>query len=272
MHYSRIETKGFTGRDKKLQSIIRYNMFSPMYYRTDLLLHSKRIVWLLEELIPYAKKVFPGFNTDLARTMATVHDDLEIALGDIMLGEKLTYTKKQHEELYKKEQLAIEEVAHGFPDTINGFRYKQLMQRYQMFEEYLHPDLGIMMDDPEAMLVKYCDKMEGYCEALHELYAGNIRFADGHLPGERTPFEVYTKVFKEFTKKFPLFNRMKIFNHPLLQNPLDISAEAILKKAKPHTVSSILKPIGNPHYDAWKQISIEKGGIELIDRLTKKVE
>lgn len=243
-----------------------------MYYRTDLFLHSHRIVWLVEELIPYAQKVFPGFNVQLARTMAAIHDDLEIALGDIMLGEKMTYTKEQHEALYRKEQIAIEEVASESPDVFNGFRYKQLMQRYQMFEEYLHPDMGIMMDDPEACLVKYRDKMEGFCEALHELYAGNERFADGHLPGERTPVEVYTKVFAEFTTKFPLFKRMKIFNHPLLNHPPEIDVELLLSHGKPHTKESIQQKTENHYYDAWKYISLKRGGATLLKRMTTKVE
>ena len=272
MLYRSIDTTGFERRNEQLKRIVRYHKYKPMYYRTDLYLHSKRIVWLLEELIPYAVKVFPGFNVELARTMAAVHDDLEISLGDIMLGDKITFTKEQTAELYIKEQQAIEDVAAHYPDTFNGFRYRQLQQRYQMFEEYLHPDLGIMMDDPEACLIRYCDKMEGFCEALHEIYAGNPVFNRGHAPGIPGPIETYKKVFKEFPNKYTLFSRLKIFNHPLLQPPPDYNVEAIIAHGQPHTIKSIQKNTGYPHYDFWKRVSLRRGGVELLRRMTTKVE
>lgn len=243
-----------------------------MFYRTDLYLHSKRIVWLLEELIPYAVKVFPGFNVDLARTMAAVHDDLEISLGDIMLGDKVMFTKEQHEALYVREQQAIENVSRACPDTINGFRYKQLMQRYQMFEEYLHPELGIMMDDPEAAVVRYCDKMEACCESLHELYAGNVAFNKGHRPDVPSPQGVFKKVFTEFDHKFPLFKRMRIFNHTLLQPFPNVDFKKIIAQGRPHTTASVQKNVGHPYYDFWKRVSLRRGGIILLKRMTTQVE
>ena len=243
-----------------------------MWYRTDLYLHSHRIVWLLEELLPFALRVFPGFNIELARTMATVHDDLEISLGDIMLGDKVNFTPEQHAELYIQEQLAIEAVAQNYPDTINGFRYKQLMQRYQMFEEYSHPEMEIMMDDPETCLIKYCDKLDAFCEALHELHAGNSAFLNGYSTNNTPPIPVFIKVFSTFTQKFPLFKRMKIFTHPFLQVPLDIQPEMIVSNGKPHTRESIQHNTKFPFYDKWRQVSLAHGGSALMKRLTEKVE
>ncbi len=281
MEFRLLAFDGFEGRDEKLKNIIRYHAFNPMWYRTNLYIHSHRIVWLVEELIPYAIQAYPNFDAEAARTMAAIHDDLEISLGDIMLAEKVNMNANQHADLHRREQEAIATVAAMFGQNmesephepkVNGFDYKELMMRYQEFEEFLHPDLGIVLHDAEAAVVKYCDKLEGFCEALHEIFAGNTAFTHGYSETTRGPYEVYTKVLGEFTKTFPIFGPMRQFEHPLLALPMALDIQGVVSKGKEHNTESIGAPTGYAHYDAWKRISLKRGGEWILQQMTTRVE
>lgn len=272
MEFRPLDFAEFEGRDQQLKNIIRYHAFNPMWYRTNLYIHSQRIVWLVEELVPFAVQAYPGFDVEVARTMAAIHDDLEISLGDIMLAEKVNMNADQHADLHRREQSAITAVAATFPSHINGFNYKKLMFRYQEFEEFLHPDLGIQLHDAEAAVVKYCDKLEGFCEALHEIYAGNTAFTHGYSETTKGPFEVYTKVLGGFDSTFPIFAPLRKFDHPLLQLPSPLDIQNIVTKGKEHDSESIESPTGYAHYDAWKQISLKRGGEWILNQMTTRVE
>lgn len=272
MEFRPLDFAGFEGRDQQLKNIIRYHAFNPMWYRTNLYIHSRRIVWLMEELLPFAVQAYPGFDVEVARTMAAIHDDLEISLGDIMLAEKVNMNADQHADLHRREQEAIATVAAMFPSRVNGFDYKKLMFRYQEFEEFLHPDLGIQLNDAEAAVVKYCDKLEGFCEALHEIFAGNVAFTHGYSETTSGPYDVYTKVLNTFTEKFPIFAPMREFEHPLLRMAAPLDIDRIVSDGKEHTKESIGAPTSYAHYDAWKEISLERGGEWVLKQMTTRVE
>lgn len=273
MDFVPLDFSEFVDRDQKLKNIIRYNAFNPMWYRTDLLIHSHRIVWLVEELIPYALEAYPHFDADAARALAAVHDDLEISLGDIMLAEKVNMSTDQHKVLHKREQDAIETVAQMFGNKkVNGFDYKSLMTRYQEFEEFLDPARGIELSDPEACLVKYCDKLEGFAESLHEVFAGNDAFTHGYSETTSAPYTVYSNILNNFTKPFPIFEPMRKFDHPLLSFVAPLDVVEVAKQGKEHTPDSIQQKTGYAHYDAWKEVSLKRGGAEFLSQMTTRIE
>jgi len=87
----KINFEGFNGRDKKLRDIIRFNMerFTPMFYRTNLLLHSQRVYLLVRDIMPVILPVYDDeLNAEKALTLALIHDDAEIITGDVELYRK----------------------------------------------------------------------------------------------------------------------------------------------------------------------------------------
>jgi hypothetical protein len=131
-------------RKEKLESIYRYHYFDTLFYRSNLWMHSHRVLWLLEELAPVAQK-YVTFDLEMARTYALVHDDAEMVTGDIQAIEKARMTKQESEELEKKELEAVEALVKDYPKEINGYSYKGLL------------DHAAKKDCIEAKLVSYVD-------------------------------------------------------------------------------------------------------------------
>ena len=77
----------FVGRDEDLKTVKRYHRYSPMFYRSNLLIHSKRVLTMVESLIPVVKNYFPNFDEDASKIMALIHDDIED--GDVFRRNKL---------------------------------------------------------------------------------------------------------------------------------------------------------------------------------------
>jgi 5'-deoxynucleotidase YfbR-like HD superfamily hydrolase len=78
----------FKNREEDLRKITRYQNYSVMFYRTNLFTHSKRVAWLVQEMIPFAQATWQDFNGQKAKFLALVHDDQEIIMGDIPAGNK----------------------------------------------------------------------------------------------------------------------------------------------------------------------------------------
>lgn len=244
MKYRTISFAGFDGRKEDLEAIKRFNSLQPMYYRTNDYSHSQRVLWLVEELLPYAVTVFPHLDAEMARTLAPVHDDSEIITGDIELDKKMRMSPEELQQLELKEAAAIEILAARFPKTINGFNYRDLLYHA------LHKDCV------EAQLVSYADKKDACGEGRHEIDAGNDLF----IASERH----YEKIFQSRERRWPLLTDLFNIIHPLLLETVDEDLEAIAKKGKYHTLESIYQPSGNTAYDYWKKVTLERDGIKSL--------
>ncbi len=231
------ELTSFTGREDALRSIYRYSMFYVMFYRNDLFLHSKRVAWLVESLLPLVKKHIPEFNEAKALTLALVHDDAEIITGDAQLGHKVKMTQEELSVLESKEERALEELANRWPEMINGFVYRELL---------LH---ALRKDCIEAQVVSLADKIEGFCEAIHEYLVGN-------KPCQQPTQEVYPPKISEFSKKFPALKEVMNEKHPLLLLPL-ITESLCPNTLRLHTEESLKKDTGIAMYEKWKKITID---------------
>ena len=111
--FKEIDFAGFDGREEKLQKIIRYNMErrTPMHYRTNDLIHSKRVHLLVNDILPTIAPIYNnGLNPSKALTLALVHDDAEILTGDVQLYYKDRMSLEQLTELKLKEKQAIEDM------------------------------------------------------------------------------------------------------------------------------------------------------------------
>ncbi|OGD86323.1 hypothetical protein A2Z23_00190 [Candidatus Curtissbacteria bacterium RBG_16_39_7] len=239
--------KDFTGRDEKLKQIVRFNMYPVMYYRTNLLTHSSRVCWLVEELTLLTSQTWIGFNQELTRTLALVHDDAEIITGDVQLGHKLEMSAEQLAVIDEQESAAIDTLSQTFPPSINGFPYRQLLTH------------ALEKDCIEAQIVSFADKLDAYGESMHELFAGNTDF----IP----PCKNYTRILTNFAHQFPQLRDLFSHDHPLLLSPKDYDFGELAQNQQPHTPESIRINTGYPRYDFWKKLTIKKlgeGGVALL--------
>ncbi|MBI3032017.1 HD domain-containing protein [Candidatus Woesearchaeota archaeon] len=247
MLFNQISFQSFTGRSDALQSIKRFAICNPMFYRTDLLMHSQRVSWIVETLLPFANNVFSNFDGEKARTLALVHDDAEIITGDIQLYYKLKMTPEQLRQYEQNEDKAIDELSMRYPKTVNNYNYQSLL---------LH---ALHKDCIEAQLVSLADKLDAFGESLHEIYAGNNQFKHSTL--------TYIKLLSEFGSKFPQLKPLFTIKYPALQNPLSLNVLAIIKQGQPHTLQTIQQNTGVPHYEYWKQITINHHAVPwLLDK------
>ncbi|MEK7632751.1 MAG: YfbR-like 5'-deoxynucleotidase [Patescibacteria group bacterium] len=241
-----LKLENFLGREESLKQILRYSMYSPMFYRTNLWSHSLHVQWLMMEIVPFAKNVFGDqFDEEKAIAMAAVHDDHEIVMGDFQFGNKLLLSADQTEALHQSEIEAIETVANRFPEYVGPYRYRDLMRSY------------VYLECVEAEVLKFIDKFAAFGEALHELFAGNIAFATpvrtefGCPP---TPFSAYFEWLSSYAEKFPKMKLLTQTAFPLFAPIQQLNEIEVVQSHSPHTEESFRQPSGYHHYDVWKEI------------------
>jgi hypothetical protein len=242
-------------REQKLRSIYRYSLFETMLYRSNLWQHSHRVLWIVEKLLPLAGQYFPALDHEKTRILALVHDDAEMLTGDIQAGTKARMTEDELKKIEEDEVAAVKSMVKSYPDTIHGYSYKELL---------LHV---ARKDCIEALIVMYADKLDAYCESLHELLAGNITILRSIM--------LYDETFALMHKKFPelaefLRDRTSPFTY--LRNVL--SPEKV-KRARyalfgiPHTEASIRTETDFPFYNEWRILVLNRAGVEGMQWLTQ---
>ena len=237
-------------REQDLKNIKRYNKFTVMFYRTDDLVHSERVKFLLEEILPFVKDIYPEIDVKKAKLIAKHHDDYEITLdeGDIPLQLKLMMDKNEHSILQQKEIYAASLLSSFYPKKINGYFYEQIL---------LH---SIFKDCMEAQLVSFVDKIDGYCEAVHEVLAGNNVFLE--------PVINYNlKTFNNLKDKYPLIEKifeLKNIWFDLCVVDLKVFFENGNIGSLPYTEETVKKKTHILQYERWKEITVKKFGIQQL--------
>lgn len=255
MKLAPINLEKLEGREKALTGIKRYIHFiTPiMFYRTNNLIHSRRVLWHLEEALPNILKIYGDiFEVDFARTLALVHDDVEIITGDVQLYDKERMNDNEKERLAQKEIKTIPLLIQIYGTRVNGFDYQELLTAAKE------------KNSLEAQLVSYFDKMDGGGEAWHEVWAGNVRFlrpAGGDANGG------YVRRLNEFPSKYPLVAQFLEHCPEYLPHLFDFAS--IAERSQPHTPDSLRKDSGYPLYEKWKRTIMKREGINL---LTEQVE
>ncbi len=262
--YPTIPIPHIAEREEALSKIPRYNLYHVMYYRSSILNHSIRTWLIVKELLPYATKAFGNsFDTKKAETLALIHDDIEIVIGDIQAGNKSKMTKVQLQQVYNQEQQAIIDLSQKFPKMIGDYNYKDMLSS------------AINNDCLEAKLVQYADKLDAFGEALHEIFGGNVVFATaiknqyGKIP---TPIEYYMSYFKKFLNKYPQMKTLFKTDLPISLIPKDINFINISKNHQPHTIETINNNSNYPHYDFWKNIILKNQDIIPTKYLYTQIE
>ncbi len=252
---------GFTGRIDALSDIYRYENHRISYYRSNLSTHSKRVFFLAKHLAPEICGMFPGADLTKILIMSLVHDDAEILTGDHASANRLKMTPEQLSIIDGDEAMAIEKIAERFPKEIAGYGYREIL--LEVFRK----------DTVEAQIVKYLDHIDGFCEALHEIYAGNECFtappetAYGPVP---IPPDYYIPRFSNPETYYPLISSAMGTEMPFMRDFERIDFERIAKDGSPHSTASIGTPSGYPLYDFWKRVMLESGCEEVVSLLVQK--
>ena len=236
-------------RQQKLENIYRYHFFDTLFYRSNLWMHNYRVLWLLEEIAPLAQK-YLSFDLEKARIYALVHDDAEMVTGDIQAIVKSRMSPQELEKLEEDEMKAIAGMVKEYPEKVHGYSYRALLEH------------AAKKDCIEAQLVSYVDKLDAYCESLHEVYAGNLSLLRSVI--------FYASAMPLFPKKFPdLKPLLASKESPLTYisdqiSPFEIKAELYCRLGKPHTEESLNINTDHPFYKVWKDIIIKKGKIDWL--------
>ena len=257
------ELESFREREENLRKIIRYSLYSTMWYRTNLWSHSRRSAWIVQAFSPRVQMVFESFNANKACALALVHDDAEIIMGDIQAGNKSKMSHSELKEIEQQEERAIEVLAGHFPASLGVYEYRELLF------EILHKK------SLEAVVVDWADKYDAFGEALHELYAGNGSWSI-HIVNEYgvipLPTEYYDNYFNKFADKFPQGVDLFRADPPVFQIPQVPDIKSILKRGKLHQAFSIREKTGYDPYDFWRDITLTNGTEEDIRNLYERKE
>lgn len=244
-------------REQRLKEIYRFNAFDVLLYRSNLWMHSRRVLWLVEELLPLAQKYFE-IDTEKTRILALVHDDAEMITGDIPAHEKNKMSEKETAEMECSEENAINFLTEKYPKSIHEYVYKDLLMH------------ALKKDCIEAQLVSYADKLDAQCESIHEVLAGNISLL-------RSIF-FYNNAFAAFPQKFPDLAPLLNDQTSSLTFLINTSSRSRVEIKnytefnKPFTKDSLETETDFPFYNTWRKIVIEKGSNEGLEWLLKQEE
>lgn len=245
-------------REERLRQIQRFSMFDVFFYRSSLWYHTLRVFLIINELAPLAEKTLPNCDLAKARILALVHDDAEMITGDVQLGHKQAMTKEQLKKVDDEEAGAIEKLGHIYPESVGGYNYKELLYH------------ALRKDCIEAQLVSYADKLDAYCESLHEIFGGNILALRAVLN--------YSNLFSRFGDKLsslkPLLTDADspLINLNLRTDQWRVHQENYKHVNRPHTLESIQKDTEIPIYNTWKRLVVNGLGDEGVEILTTQKE
>lgn len=251
-------------REEKLRAIKRFCVAEVFFYRSSVWHHSLRVHFITRELSKLAQLLIRGYEADKANILALVHDDAEMITGDIPLANKERMTDDELQEMRNKEAEAIRILTEDddTPCTLS------LGKRCYFYEELLLNALN--KDCVEAQVVSYADKLDAWCESLHDLFAGNLLAV--------RPAISYGSRLRELKDKYPALRPLLAHaNSPLTNtntrlDPIRFQRKNYLHLGKPHTPDSVLKETEIVFYNLWRTLVLEHLGKEGMELLTVQKE
>jgi 5'-deoxynucleotidase YfbR-like HD superfamily hydrolase len=234
-------------REEELSKIKRFmgdGGYDIMFYRTNVLLHSQRVSWMVEELKDYILKINPNFDIVYAVAFAKLHDDAEIVTGDVQYGLKLKMSPEELQQINNNEEKAISILIEHYGKFQGNFVYEDILKAA------LNPTFL------EAQFVKYLDKIDAICESLHELHAGNNLFLK--------PYLNLKDALISMPERLPELRSLIPGKHSLLYLPKELNVEKIIKEGMPYDEKSINYRSSCKIYNKWKEITICHAGIEAL--------
>lgn len=233
-------TIDLNGRERKLSEIKRFGKVDVMHYRTNDLIHSRRVALIYDHVIDSISSLYEGVSRERGILKSLVHDDPEMKTGDVPGSKKREMGNLEKLFLDLSELEAIDELCELCP-VIGGYEYKDLLHSAHF------------KDNLEAQIISYIDKVDGFCEAYHELRAGNNAFIE--------PMKHYPSEINSFREKYPGMGELFDSDIALFSRVPRINITETLEKGGLHTPEDIKKRTGIYHYDLWKSITLSGFGI-----------
>lgn len=228
-----------------LHELHRYRRKKTMLYRSNVALHEQRVLALIREAYPFIQAKFEPaivLNRKLLEGMAEIHDDLELILGN-----EIDIAPAESSERRREELRAISKLNGHHNFTRYGIEAKDILFQFKSRRETV-----------EAQIVAYVDTFDGFCEAIHEIAAGNAAFLK--IPEEQR--ERLEKMTEEYLFLTPLLGH----GHPLFDIQKFSEQDLRLPRAY-HTTESLMQESGYAPYDFWRRALIMKGNVETFDSL-----
>jgi len=245
-------------REKRLEQVKRWKYFNPLLYEYNVLDHTKKLVWLLEELLPIIEKTHSSIDKKKTILLAKIHDDIEIVIDDITAAEKEQMTKEEKNQLEENEKKAVERLVKKYQGTMEGYSYRDLLKE------------ALEKKTKEAKIMNMVDKFDSFGEALHEIHAGNKKFSKNINNSLPDPVNFYKEISRKKIKAMKGIEKLLQINHPILKEPETIEVKKIIEQGKKHSRESLKEETTNEFYNHWKRVIIERGGEEGIQILLKK--
>lgn len=249
-------------RRTALEAITRYHAYAPMWFRTTLWTHTQRVAAIARHVVPRinARVGRRWIDPDFTEAICQTHDDPEILTGDEQAGNKAIMTDAQRRELERREYAAIETLSQRYPRYLGPYNYKALL-------------LASMREDlPENWVRQFADKLDGFGEALHELFAGNLRgFATpvttrfGRI---QLPSDFYIDYFASFAEKYPKLAFLTEGPDRMLDVRAPFNARDVARQGRFPNTFSIREPTWYQPYNLWRQILLDARGGEEVALLT----
>jgi len=257
--------KKLLSREEELKNIFRYKWSpcDPMYYRSNLFIHTKRVTWIASEIAKFlnnvtAKKIDVWF----VQEMANFHDDDEIIMWDYLAMDKEVFSPEQKKQYEFDSNNAIEILYIHYWNIWNNYDYKDILLklRNKTWIEYL--------------IVEFADKLDAHLEVSHELFAWNKMFSvvlsDWWL--NVGPFD-YTR--NKLKKRLDNFSEYFSPHIDLSGSFLDLNStfdeNKCLKNSKLHKISNLWNTWYNL-YDKWIDIHLKYGTQEDVNYLVNQLE
>jgi len=262
--YKKIIGKFPLWREEKLRAIKRFAPAEVFFYRSTVWYHSLRVYFITRELSQIACNTIQNYDSDKAEILALIHDDAEMVTGDVSLASKDSMSNNELLEVHNNEANAIKALVED-EDTPITLSLGRLCYFYRdLLNWALHKNCV------EAQVVSYADKLDAWCESLHDLFAGNFLTI--------RPVMNYSYRLKEFKTKYPLLEPLLNYReHPFTNTGLRLDPTRFYRKnyihfGKPHSHESIKKDTEIIFYNLWRKLIVENLGEEGVRLLTLQKE
>ena len=252
-------------REAELRAIPRYHIYKPMWYRTHLWTHTRRVAIItgyIGRLV--AARIGRWLDIDHAQAVAHVHDDIERIIGDVQAGNKAKMTEQQKHALERREYAAIETLAHRSPRMLGPYNYQSLMLA------------NMRRDTLETWIIQFADKLDGFGEAMHEIFAGNatgfatiVETEFGELP---LPAEFYIEYFRGFAERYPKLGFLTQGPDRVLDVTQPFTSREAAQTGRLHNLFNVREPHPYQPYDLWRRILLEADPAEEMMLLTCPIE
>lgn len=234
---------------KDLEHIIRFHKFAIMFYRTNNYIHTQRIIAILRKFKNQILEIFPDIDFEKLLLLVKFHDAHEIIDGDISLQAKLLMSEEELLYLSEREVLTIDHLSNCYPKSIKGYNLKELMLEAKLKNTVI------------SQLASFVDKVDGFCEALHELLAGNVTFAE---PVYNYALETFSNIENKYPLLKPIINSdNNVFFKKHVGCLQDYFKNGTVQ-ACPHTVETVKRKTGFTYYEIWKEVTIKTFGVDVL--------